>query len=88
MPSPHLPTDCDYSCLAFADHARHFCCKVCHPPPPPSPASTVEHCPECRSPADLPAALEGLAAEIRDLYEVVLVLSERLALAEESEGEE
>lgn len=48
----------------------------------------MEHCPECRSPADLPAALEGLAAEIRDLYEVVLVLSERLALAEESEDEE
>jgi hypothetical protein len=72
----HVPT-CDGTCLAFQDHARHFCCTICRSEPPespPSPASTVGHCPSCRLPADLSEELAKLSAVVAELADLVVEL--------------
>lgn len=78
------PAACNRTCQDYINHARHECCLVCHPPP--SPAPTVSHCPECRSPVDLPEELAKLSAvvvELRDLVLDALGLSDDVDSVEE-----
>lgn len=69
------PVACNRSCQDYVNHARHECCYVCHPPP--SPAPTIAHCPECRSPVDLPEELAKLSAVVAELRDLVLDVLER-----------
>jgi hypothetical protein len=68
-------TRCDSTCRDYDDHLRHLCCVVCHSPP--SPPSTQEVCPTCRSPVDLLAAIENLSDAVDALTGLVEKLSEQ-----------
>lgn len=85
---PHS-CDCNGTCLAFQDHALHRCCLTCAggSTRPPSPADTVEHCPECRLPVALSEEFAKLSAAVAELQDLVVDLHVSL-VGEESQGAE